>query len=74
MVKFLSFRKINNLGNMALFFLNTVYLFILDCAGSSLLCERFSSCGALVFHCNSLSCFGARALEHVGSVVVAPGL
>ena len=32
------------------------YLFTLDCAGSSLLCRLFSSCGARASHCGGSSC------------------
>ena len=56
------------------------YLFI-GCAGSSLLCRLFSSCGqpGLLSRCGAqvllwLSCCRAQALRHTGSVVTAPAL
>ena len=52
------------------FFILKVYLFIFGCAGSSLLCGLFSSCGewgllsscsVQAFHCGGgFSCYGAQ--------------
>ena len=62
-----------------------VYLFIWGCAGPSLLCRLFSSCGERAAHCGGLSHFGAGsrtsglsswgsgALD-TGFIVVAHGL
>ena len=50
-----------------------IMLFIFGCAGSSLLCGHFSSCGERgllsscrvhVSHCNGFSCCRARVLGH----------
>ena len=68
-------------------FNNFIYL-LSDCAGFSLLCGLFSSCGERgslsscspwAFHYGSFFCFGAQALElqelqRVGSVILASGL
>ena len=67
----------------SIFFQFYFYLFILDCAGSSLLCglfssggERrlFSSCGSRASHCSGSSRCRAWALGCTASVAAAPGL
>ena len=65
--QFLSERKFQEVA-----FYNFIYLF--GCAGSSLLCGLFSSCGSRAPYCSGLSCCGAWALGRVGSVAAAPGL
>ena len=61
-----------------LFLSNFIYLFIFDCAGSSLPRGLFSSCGewgllsscgAQTSHCSGFSCCRARDLGCVGSLV-----
>ena len=39
-----------------------MYLFMYDCAGSSLLCGLSPRCRAWASHCRDFSCCGARAL------------
>ena len=49
------------------------YLFLFDCAGSSLVRGLFSSCRDQASHCWDCCC-GARALGHTGSGVAIHGL
>ena len=53
-------------------FLKFYFFSVFGCAGSSLVCGLFSSCGMLASHCRGCSCWGAPG--HVGSVVTASGL
>ena len=64
------------------FFVNSIYLFV-GCAGCSLLCRLFSSCGKRgllsncglwAFHCGSFSHSWAPALGSQASVVVTRGV
>ena len=50
-----------------------MYIYNFGCAGSSLLCRFFYSCGAQAFHYSGFS-RGAQALGHTASVAVVPGL
>ena len=58
------------LPHMIVFLIYIIYLFIFDCAGSSLLCGLFSSCGdrgllsswgAQASRCSGFPCFKALA-------------
>ena len=51
-----------------------IYLFTCGCAGSSLLCRRFSGCGAQASPCRGFCCCGGRARGWRASVDVGPGL
>ena len=65
--QFLSERKFQEVA-----FYNFIYLF--GCAGLSLLCGLFSSCGSRTPHHSGFSHCRAWALGRVGSVAAAPGL
>ena len=76
-------KKESQIENSRLWIICFLKLLIFVCAGSSLLCALFSSwgelgllftCGARASHCGGFSCCRARALGHVSSVVLAPGL
>ena len=78
-VEFFFFNVKQNVFGFFFFF---KYLFLAAlglrcCARAFSRCDKkglLSSCGALASHCGVVSCFRARVLGRVGSVVAAPGL